>query len=839
VPSQVEDAGNRTVRSFTFTALGEPLQDIQCIDGETFETDSIYDNFGRPSILVYPAFNGSQLAVENNYTPQGYLQYISDVADGGAYWVADAADAFGNVTRQHTRNGVDTSSSTNVATGWLMSSSTVSHVATDTLIQAAQYHYDQAGNLTFRSRATGLNADTWSESFQYDELNRVTQSNLSIVAQSYGAPKEFNYDAIGNLKHKDGKEYFYDGSCAAGGRNAGPHAICNVAGVSGQFVYDANGNMTTTNDGRTISYNPLNKVVEMHSISPAATIDFIYGADGDRVVQNVQAGTSSARTLYVGLGPTGKSVYERRTKDGVVEHTQFLYAGDAHGGNAFAIRVTTGAAAAAMNYYTFDHLGSVTAMTDDQGHARDASAGADAQIMNYDVWGARRAPDGHDALPGSFNQQVGAREFTGHETIPSIGLINMNGRVYDPALARFLSPDPNVQLVGDLQSYNRYSYALNNPLRNTDPTGYFFDSVSHGYWDKFVLTSLAVVSVIACPSTGGAGCAMAFTIAETAYTVASMANAGSSVEQVVANVSIGIASSAAGNVAGSVAASGISNAATAKIVSGVASGVVSTAMSNALSGRGLGDNVLQGAASGAAMAALGNFADSHPLSRASVAMNHSAGGSGAAAAEVQGWMQAAGKAALRESWFAGDPNGGRPAQAPTAGNFFSDLIDAIKGLSMLGARCASGPCGDNEIIILDVANNHPTAGAQAEFTFICCHRHDPSSGIGGVFGINLQLNLDGLHDSGIFFYYTPAAANPQGLMLGADLGFNMAYGKGSWSGLFDNWAASADYFSGSVFRSPGWSGSGPGYAGVSLGVGAGFPLGAAKYQTNYVPVTGD
>ena len=48
----------------------------------------------------------------------------------------------------------------------------------------------------------------------------------------------------------------------------------------------------------------------------------------------------------------------------------------------------------------------------------------------------------------------------------------MNGRIYDPLLGRFLSADLGVQFPGDLQSYNRYSYVSNNPLRYTDPTGF-------------------------------------------------------------------------------------------------------------------------------------------------------------------------------------------------------------------------------------------------------------------------------------------------------------------------------------------------------------------------------
>ncbi len=47
----------------------------------------------------------------------------------------------------------------------------------------------------------------------------------------------------------------------------------------------------------------------------------------------------------------------------------------------------------------------------------------------------------------------------------------MNARLYDPAVGRFLAPDPYVQLIDFSQNYNRYSYCLNNPLRYTDETG--------------------------------------------------------------------------------------------------------------------------------------------------------------------------------------------------------------------------------------------------------------------------------------------------------------------------------------------------------------------------------
>jgi hypothetical protein len=133
-----------------------------------------------------------------------------------------------------------------------------------------------------------------------------------------------------------------------------------------------------------------------------------------------------------------------------------------------------------------------------------------------------------------------------------------------------------------------------------------------------------------------------------------------------------------------------------------------------------------------------------------------------------------------------------------------------------------------------MASNHPTAGVQGEISLVT-----PFTSRGGsVFGFNLQLNMDPLHDSGLFFYYTPADAVSGGFMVGGDVGFNLAYGRGGWSGLFNNGAGAAGPVSGSVFRSPGWVGSGPGYAGFSLGLGYG-PPGVAQYQTNYVPLIGD
>ncbi|MDY9918285.1 MULTISPECIES: RHS repeat-associated core domain-containing protein [Proteiniphilum] len=75
--------------------------------------------------------------------------------------------------------------------------------------------------------------------------------------------------------------------------------------------------------------------------------------------------------------------------------------------------------------------------------------------------------------PGSEPALFLGRGYTGHEHLPWFGLVNMNARLYDPALGRFLSPDPYVQMPDFTQNFNRYSYALNNPLMYVDEDGEF------------------------------------------------------------------------------------------------------------------------------------------------------------------------------------------------------------------------------------------------------------------------------------------------------------------------------------------------------------------------------
>jgi len=109
-----------------------------------------------------------------------------------------------------------------------------------------------------------------------------------------------------------------------------------------------------------------------------------------------------------------------------------------------------------MYYAHTDHLGSLRLLTADDVNKSIVSR------YHFDPWGKRTLV---------FDTNITNRGFTMHEHLDEFGLINMNARLYDPVLGRFLSPDPYIQFPNFSQSFNGYSICLNNPLFYTDPTG--------------------------------------------------------------------------------------------------------------------------------------------------------------------------------------------------------------------------------------------------------------------------------------------------------------------------------------------------------------------------------
>ena len=115
-----------------------------------------------------------------------------------------------------------------------------------------------------------------------------------------------------------------------------------------------------------------------------------------------------------------------------------------------------------MHYTLKDHQGSLTATV----HGSTVE-----QRLSYDAWGNLRDPN---TWSGSFTgTPMFDRGFTGHEHLYNFGLINMNGRMYDPMMSSFLPVDRYVQVPTSAQGFNRYAYCMYNPLRFVDPTGWY------------------------------------------------------------------------------------------------------------------------------------------------------------------------------------------------------------------------------------------------------------------------------------------------------------------------------------------------------------------------------
>lgn len=110
-----------------------------------------------------------------------------------------------------------------------------------------------------------------------------------------------------------------------------------------------------------------------------------------------------------------------------------------------------------------DHLGSIDVVTDATGKVVDR--------RSYDPFGQRRSLPGTNLSPSS-NKSPRLVGFTGHEDDVELGLVNMKGRMYDPRIGRFLTPDPMVSQPLRSQRWNPYSYVSNRPLSAIDPSGF-------------------------------------------------------------------------------------------------------------------------------------------------------------------------------------------------------------------------------------------------------------------------------------------------------------------------------------------------------------------------------
>jgi len=306
----------------------------------------------------------------------------------------------------------------------------------DSVIENLELEFEyKTGNLLSRKRNKGL-----KEYFEYDNLDRLTTVKrdiefvisplplgLEISREPYTEEiMSVTYAPNGNILSKTG----------IGGYNYSsdfkPHAVISV---------DNDKEIIPTETLLT-SFIDLNKIHVIEDETNGYKMDFSYGPDMQRWYSKLKKdGKMVKSTVYVGN-------YERITENGVTRDFYYL------DGGTILIKEN----GVFRPYIAFtDHLGSILSVI-----------GADGKKVfdaSYDAWGQQTV---------SINSIGLQRGYTGHEMLPEFGIINMNGRLYDPVLGRFFSPDNYVQLPDFSQSYNRYSYCLNNPLKYTDPSGELF-----------------------------------------------------------------------------------------------------------------------------------------------------------------------------------------------------------------------------------------------------------------------------------------------------------------------------------------------------------------------------
>ena len=186
-----------------------------------------------------------------------------------------------------------------------------------------------------------------------------------------------------------------------------------------------------------------------------ATDTFLYDAYHERFKKTGPDGT----TIYLSPRLDTGTHYEKVTNGTLVSHKHYIYAGN----RPIAIYTQRSTGVNDTRYLHADHLGSITVVTNETGSV--------VERLSYDPFGKRRNVNGSDATTALTSTQS-RHGYTEHEHLDEVGLIHMNGRVYDPTLGRFASADPFVSRPANTQSFNRYSYVHNNPLKYIDPSGY-------------------------------------------------------------------------------------------------------------------------------------------------------------------------------------------------------------------------------------------------------------------------------------------------------------------------------------------------------------------------------
>ena len=312
------------------------------------------------------------------------------------------------------------------------------------------------GNLDSRKN-NNLN---WTENFTYDNLDRLT-------AISGATKRTQQYDNRGRITSNS---------------EIGTYNYGNTASYRLQEV-DLNnkGDLYYQNQPlQNIKYNAYKKPISI-SVKDKAKVDFEYGILQNR--SHAYYGGNEDNKLdrqyqkhYSAITPVEIEVDD----SGNTKIITYI-GGDAYSAPIVHIKQTKAGEANGYHYLHRDYLGSILAITN--------SSATILEQRQFRAWGeVDKFKSLNSEIDFEHTTTLLNRGYTGHEHFMGVALIHMNGRMYDAKLGRFLSPDNYVQEPFNTQSFNRYGYVINNPLKYTDQSGEFF---------KFILQIIAVVVTVA------------------------------------------------------------------------------------------------------------------------------------------------------------------------------------------------------------------------------------------------------------------------------------------------------------------------------------------------------
>jgi RHS repeat-associated protein len=418
-------------------------------------------------VLHYPEAAGQAFAVQYTYDASGSIRSIRPPgisAPGTAYWelleaeqgIRPKSERFGNgllTTRDYYEPGCDVGEQFSCLPGRVRTIVTAPENQSAEPLQDPRFVYDRNGNLArYRPSDSGTVTDLYSYD-RFDRLqfhDRVTNGNSTTVGS-------WVYDAVGNIASRSGVgTYTYD---------ATHHYQVRAAGGV-QYDYDPNGNQIARvgpgipSGRQTLHYNDFDMPWRIEEGDGTLATEFDYTADGDRIVTRRKSGDLTT-ALTLDVADLYRQVTDFATPLVVAERThQYRILADGRQ-VAQVNKVERNGSVSPSETRTFffhdEPLGTASLITN--------SAGERVEHRQF-------TPFGEEQTPVDWNGTGILSGFTGHQHDPELGLINMRGRLYDPKLARFITPDPYITEVVNPQGMNRYSYVQNNPLTYNDPSGF-------------------------------------------------------------------------------------------------------------------------------------------------------------------------------------------------------------------------------------------------------------------------------------------------------------------------------------------------------------------------------